>query len=149
MSLQDWLDNGWLHPHQTSPQELADLLSVADRDFANAQIDGLSDDWKFGIAYNAVLKLCTMMLFDAGYRPVHNLAHFYTLRSIGFTLGPAFLSAAQYLNQCRRKRNTVEYEMVGCVSSTEVDELFAFTQKLRAEVLARLRPKYPELGADS
>ena len=149
MSLQNWLNNGWLHPHQTSPQELADLLAVADRDFANAQIDGLSDDWKFGIAYNAVLKLCTMLLFDAGYRPVSNLAHYRAVLSIEFTLGPAFLPAAKYLDSCRRKRNTVEYEMVGCVSTTEVDELLSFTQKLRAEVLARLRPKYPDLGADS
>ena len=149
MTLQNWLDNGWLHPHQTSPQELADLLAVADRDLVNAQSSGLSDDWKFGIAYNAALKLCTMMLYDAGYRPVHNLAHYQTVRSIGFTMGSAFLPAAEYLNDCRKMRNTAEYEMAGCVSAAEAAELLAFTKTLRAEVLARLRPKYPELGADS
>ena len=32
MSLQSWLSNGWLVTHQTGPQEIADLLAVADRD---------------------------------------------------------------------------------------------------------------------
>ena len=26
MSLKDWLDNGWLKPHQTDRQEIANLL---------------------------------------------------------------------------------------------------------------------------
>ena len=32
MSLQNWLNNGWLAEHRTSPQEIAALLAVADRD---------------------------------------------------------------------------------------------------------------------
>jgi len=31
MSLKDWQLNGWLTAHTTSPQEMADLLAVADR----------------------------------------------------------------------------------------------------------------------
>ena len=32
MSLQDWLRNTWLVEHETSREEIADLLSVIDRD---------------------------------------------------------------------------------------------------------------------
>jgi hypothetical protein len=32
VSLQDWARNGWLTEHQSSPQEIADLLALADRD---------------------------------------------------------------------------------------------------------------------
>ncbi len=44
MSLQDWLNNGWLVKHVTSPQEVSDLLSVAERDIKDSQIPGLSSD---------------------------------------------------------------------------------------------------------
>jgi len=53
MSLKPWLNNGWLVPHKTSPQEIADLLAVADRDFEDCQTEGLSVDWRLNIAYNA------------------------------------------------------------------------------------------------
>jgi hypothetical protein len=44
MSLQDWLNNGWLVKHVTSPQEVSDLLSVAERDIKDSLIPGLSSD---------------------------------------------------------------------------------------------------------
>ena len=51
MSLKDWLDNGWLKQHQTDRQEITDLLSIVERDLADAEISALSVDWRFGIAY--------------------------------------------------------------------------------------------------
>ena len=36
MSLEDWLKNGWLVEHQTSRQEMVDLLAMADRDLAQS-----------------------------------------------------------------------------------------------------------------
>ena len=84
MSLQQWLNNGWLRPHQTDAQEIANLLAIADRDIADAGNATLSADWRFGIAYNAALKLCTMLLFAAGYRPENTLAHYRTLLSLEY-----------------------------------------------------------------
>ena len=74
MSLLQWEMNGWLRPHKTDRKEIANLLAIADRDILDAAAKGLSDDWKFGIAYNAALKLCTLMLYAAGYRPENALA---------------------------------------------------------------------------
>ena len=79
MSLRDWAKFGWLKPHETDVRELSNLLAIADRDIADAAASELSNDWRFGIAYNAALKLCTMMLYDAGYMPEKNLAHYRTL----------------------------------------------------------------------
>jgi hypothetical protein len=59
MSLEQWVKNGWLRRHKTSPKEIAGLLAIVDRDLEDAEGD-ISDDWKFGIAYNAALKLCTI-----------------------------------------------------------------------------------------
>ncbi len=58
MSLNDWLKNGWLIKHPPRVRgELDDLLAVADRDLHDCKTRGLSDDWRFGIAYNAALQL--------------------------------------------------------------------------------------------
>ena len=62
MSLQSWLSNGWLVTHQTSPQEITDLLAVADRDLKDSKTPGLSSDWRLNIAYNAALQAATAVL---------------------------------------------------------------------------------------
>ena len=62
MSLKDWLKNGWLVEHKTSPQEITDLLGVMDRDLADCETPGLSPDWRLNIAYNAALQAATAAL---------------------------------------------------------------------------------------
>ena len=136
--MEQWRSNGWLKSHRTDAGELANLLAIADRDLADAGAEGLSCDWKFGIAYNAALKLCTMLLYDAGYMPEKSLAHYRTLSSIVYTLGPERKGDA--------KRNHVEYVYVDGASAAEAEELLAFARELRAEVVRRLGAKYPGLG---
>ena len=145
MSLSQWQNNGWLRPHKTDKVEVANLLAIADRDIADAANSQLSDDWKFGIAYNAALKLCTIMLYAAGYRPEKSLAHYRTLMSIEFTIGPHRKEDAAYLDACRAKRNTVEYDNIGGASRAEAQELLDFTKELRVEVIKILKEKYPDL----
>jgi len=74
MSLKSWQANGWLRPHATSRQEIGNLLAIVERDLQDAQ-GGISPDWRFGIAYNAALKLCTILLYAEGYRPERSLQH--------------------------------------------------------------------------
>ncbi len=57
MSLEDWLANGWLRRHETSRQEIEDLLAVADRALGNAVVVGLTADARIGLAYAAVLAI--------------------------------------------------------------------------------------------
>lgn len=87
MSLGNWYKNGWLRPHDTNDQQIQDLLNIADRDLADARTARLSSDWQFGIAYNAALKLCTILLYAEGYRPERLLAHYRTLQALPLILG--------------------------------------------------------------
>lgn len=72
MTLKQWLDNGWLRPHKTTSQEIENLFMIVDRDLKDAET-GISDDWRFGIAYNAVLKLCTILLYTEGFKAEKSL----------------------------------------------------------------------------
>jgi hypothetical protein len=56
-------------------------MAIVDRDLKDARQKGLSADWRFGIAYNAALKLCTILLYAEGFRPEKTLAHYRTLQA--------------------------------------------------------------------
>ena len=86
MSLQKWVEYGWLHTHKTSKKEISDLLRVVDRDFNDA-VGDISADWRFAIAYNAALKFCTILLHVEGYRPEKNLQHCRTIQVLPLVLG--------------------------------------------------------------
>ena len=79
--------NGWLRPHKGSAEETGNLLAIARRDIKDAGKEDISDDWRFGIAYNAALKLCTILLYAEGYRPEKNLQHFRTIQALPLILG--------------------------------------------------------------
>jgi hypothetical protein len=144
MSLKQWEDNGWLKPHRTSRQEISNLLNIVERDLQDARRE-ISADWRFGIAYNAALKLCRILLSAEGYRPSHELQHYRTLAALPEILGEAKKADAKYLDDCRKKRNIVEYEYVGGASGPDADELIEFVKDLRDEVIAWLKKKHPEL----
>src|SRR5436190_197611 len=88
MSLQEWQKNGWIRPHRTSPEEIASLLAVVDRDVtasADAKIDG---DWRFAIAYNAALQSAALALKAAGFEvPKGGGTHQRTIESLRLTIG--------------------------------------------------------------
>lgn len=84
-----------------------------------------------GIAYNAALKLCTVLLYNSGFRPEKNLAHFRTLQSLPLILGNKHRENADYLDTCRKKRNETEYDFAANVSEDE--ELLNFCLELKAE----------------
>lgn len=145
MSLKQWADNGWLRPHKTSLQEIADLLAIVERDLADAEGD-ISADWRFGIGYNAALKLCTILLYASGYRPDKgNLAHYRSLAALPLILGAERKEDADYLGTCRTKRNIAEYGMSGVATKKDVAELVSFTKEFREDVRRWLKKNHPDL----
>jgi hypothetical protein len=89
MSLPKWAENGWLRSHKPSAREMSDLLAIVQRDLKDAEGRDISTDWKFGIAYNAALKLCTILLHASGDRAEKALAHYRTLQAFPLILGNA------------------------------------------------------------
>jgi hypothetical protein len=144
LSLSDWQNNGWIRPHRSSRNEIAGLLSIVDRDLVDANTDDLSSDWKFGIAYNASLKLCTILLHASGFRPEKNLQHFRTIAALPEIMGSDKSEVSSYLEACRVKRNTVEYDTAGATSDAEARELLHFAIEFRIEVLDWLRENHPD-----
>lgn len=100
MTLEQWKQNGWLKVEPTSSTEIANLLAIVERDLEDAK-SSISADWRFGIAYNAALKLCTILLRAEGYRPSHGLQHYRTIMAVPLILGESRKEDANYLDACR------------------------------------------------
>ena len=145
MSLKQWADNGWLRPHNPSRQEVAGLLAIVERDLADAQ-GNISPDWRFGIAYNGALKLCTILLHASGFRPERTLQHYRAIAALPLILGDERKDDADYLETCRRKRNTAEYDMAGVVTDQDAIELVTFVRELREDVTDWLKKNHPQLA---
>jgi len=145
MSLKEWADNGWLRAHKTSKQEIGNLLEIANRDLKDSEQKGLSADWRFGIAYNAALKLCTILLYASGYKPEKSLAHYRTIQALELILGEEKDEDVDYLDTCRTKRNTVEYDRAGGATHSQADELISFTKELKKDVIRWMRENHADL----
>ena len=142
MTLQKWLEYGWLRSHKYSQKEITDLFQIIDRDLRDAS-GNISADWRFGIAYNAALKLCTILLYAEGFRPEKTLQHYRTIQALPLILGSHRETDAKYLDTCRNKRNITEYDYVGGVTEEDVEELITFVNELREEVITWLKKKHP------
>src|SRR5215471_16684309 len=144
MSLQQWAENGWLRPHQTSPEEIDDLFAIVARDLVDTA-GSISADWRFGIAYNAALKLCVVLLHASGYRPEKNLQHYRTIAALPLILGADRKDDADYLEVCRIKRNKAEYDRTGVATEQDAEELIEFANGFRNDVTKWLKRHRPEL----
>lgn len=144
MSLTDWARNGWIVEHRTSPQEISDLLGVADRDLRDCVSPGLSEDWQFAIAYNAALQCAAAALAACSYRAAHESHHYRTIQSLTYTI-QAEPHLIRQLDAFRKKRNIGEYERAGLVSQTEAHEMLILARTLRQDVAEWLRQNHPHL----
>lgn len=144
MSLKNWLANGWLIEHKTSPQEITGLLEVADRDLKDCRSPGLSSDWQLNIAYNAALQAATAALAAAGYRTSREAHHYRVIQSIAYTIG-AEPNLVNQFDQFRKKRNISGYELSGAISQQEANEMISLAKRIREDVETWLRKNYPEL----
>ncbi len=144
MSLRDWQKNSWLIEHKSSPEEIAALLAIVERDLANAKVAGLAEDWKLSIAYNAALQAATAALAAAGFRAAREQHHYRTIQSLALTIGwPA--AKVNRFDRFRKKRNIGGYETAGVVSEQEAREIHELAVGLREDVRAWLRKNRPKL----
>ena len=144
MSLRDWLRNGWLVEHETSPQEIMDLLNLMERDLGDCDASGLSADWRLNIAYNAALLAATAALAASGYRAAREAHHYRVIQSLAHTIRADAALIAEF-DQFRKKRNIGEYERAGTVSEQEAGEMVALAGRVRNEVEKWLRKTHPKL----
>lgn len=144
MNLKGYIDKGFITKESTSLEEITNLFAIIERDYRESGRE-LSPDWQFGIAYNAALKLATILIRVCGFR-VKGLGHHrITIQLIPEILGEGSLNDSEYLDSCRRKRNIVEYDSVGGICESDVLELREFVLEFKKEVMVWIKANHLDL----
>jgi hypothetical protein len=86
MSLEKWVEYGWLSREPTNPREIRDLLGVVERSLADSKVNTVSTDLRFIAAFNAALCVATMPFAHRAIgpppKPVITLRQFFVSTSI-------------------------------------------------------------------
>lgn len=144
MSLESWADSRFLIRHKTSEQEIADLFAIADRDLHDCQTEEISPDWRHNIAYNAALQLAKAALAAAGYKAGRQSHHYYTIFTLEFTVD-LDKDSIDLLNVHRSKRAVSDYDRMGTISETDVEDMIELAENLRHKVDQWIRSNHPHL----
>src|SRR5438105_9712173 len=133
MSLEKWLEYGWLKREASSPNEIQGLLSIVKRSL-NAKVTAISADLRFTAAFNAALAAATTALRASGYRaPSQPGHHLRTIDSLEHTI-TATSKTVQRLKSFSTKRNKSVYDLAGVISEQDLTELVKLATELQSQV---------------
>jgi hypothetical protein len=108
-------------------KEFAGMVNAGKTKLKDAQIDGLSEDSQFSLAYSAAHAFSLAALRWYGYR---SDSRYIVFQCLQHTLG---LERAKWrvLDQCHNIRNLAEYEGILEISPQLLKELIAITQEIQ------------------
>lgn len=139
------LSDGRIRGYRSTPQEIADLFAVVERDLADAAVAGISTDRRFATAYNAALQCATIVMHCDGYRTRGEGHHAATLAFARTALGPTAEPVIDYLDYCRNRRNRLDYHRVEHISESEAASLLAQAMAFRDRVRSWVNQQHPEM----
>jgi len=130
MPYQKLLREGKIKTHQATPEEIKDILEVADRDLKFAKNSmAYNWDWAFTIAYNAALSASRAYMYKLGYRPTSAESHKTVWRFMLSALSKEHHDRIHFFNRMRVKRNRNLYDQVGLISETEGRQIIRSAEK--------------------
>jgi len=145
MSLDDWLNNRWIHRHETSAEEIQALLHSAEEDLRSAQVKGIAAGWKLNMAFTASLRYARVALYTCGFRPGREREHERTIDSLTYTGSSVDPDTIKLLHKIRKMRHTATYDSVDMISDAEADAAMKLATKLGQRVIQWLKKNHREL----
>ena len=147
MSLERWVEYGWLRQEPTSPEEIRSLLGIVDRSLADAKVEAVSTDLRFIAAFNAALSVATIALRATGRTATQAGHHIKTIESLELTLRPN-PKIVQKFKTFNNKRNKSVYDVSGAISNQELESMVSLACEMKENTIAWLREMHPELLKD-
>src|SRR5246127_4092589 len=143
MSLEKWVEYGWLRHEPTSPNEIKDLLGIVDRSLADSKVEAVSTDLRFIAAFNAALCVATTALRASGHRTANQAGHHVkTIESLELTI-KASPKLMQRFKTFNNKRNKSVYDVAGAISDQELEAMIKLANELNNIVLSWLQKFRP------
>lgn len=119
---------------------------MVERNLADAAVEAISHDTRFGCAYEAALIVATAAIACSGYRVKGQGHHRTTFEALPWALpGGESVDDARYFDRCRRLRNEFSYEAAGVVDEREVIELLVRVEVFHGRVKGFLEASFPRV----
>ena len=148
MSLEKWLEYGWLRREPSSANEIKALQGIVQRSLDDSKVEAISADLRFVASFTAALTAATIALRAAGYRTVTQTGHHAKIiESLELTI-QADSKLIQKLKVLSNKRNKSIYDAAGAVSDQDLKEIAKVATELHRQVTLWLRKSHPELLKD-
>jgi hypothetical protein len=145
MSLEKWVEYGWLRREPTSSSEIRDLLGIVDRSLTDSRVEAVSTDLRFIAAFNAALCAATTALRASGHRTATQAGHHVKIiESLELTI-KANARLIQRFKTFNNKRNKSVYDVAGAVSDQELAAMIKLANELKDSTLSWLQKFHPEL----
>jgi hypothetical protein len=145
MSLEKWVEYGWLRREPTSRGEIKDLLGIVERSLADAKVGAVSTDLRFIAAFNAALCVATTALRASGHRTATQAGHHVkTIESLELTI-KASPKLMQRFKTFNNKRNKSVYDVAGTISDQELEAMIKLANELKDSTVAWLQEFHQEL----
>lgn len=145
MSLEKWVEYGWLKAEPTSRDEIRSLLTIVDRDLKDANVAVISEDRRFEAAFSAARTAANIALRASGYRTsTQSGHHIKTIESLELTIN-ADSRMIQRMKTLSKKRNVTSYDSAGNISAQELELAIRTATELRSEVIAWLEKNHLQL----
>jgi len=144
MTLNNWREQNFLVEHESSREEISNLLALVARDLEDAAVEQLSADRRLGIAYNACRNVACLALAAEGFRPGRQRSHEWAIQSLRLTIDLE-QKKVDTLDAVRRMRHKSDYLQAGTASHSEAEEVYRFASDLLEPVLVWMRSEHPEL----
>jgi len=139
MSLENLLKIGQLKVHPIDAEEIARLLTAAERGLSDARKTNISAETRYDAAYRAITQVGLASLMANGYRPDTNKPghHVTIIQTLALTLGVEG-PRVTVLDTLRRKRNLADYtgEDIDDASVTAcIEQAERLLQEARARIV--------------
>jgi hypothetical protein len=144
MSLSDWLENGWLKEHSVTPGEIRKLLERAESNLSEAKLHTITPDWRFNIAYSAIINYADAALKASGFRTRSEAHHYYVIESLRYTL-KSDAELVNTLDSFRELRHAVTYVEAGLISESLANEIIDIGYEIKDKVLAWMKENHEDL----
>jgi hypothetical protein len=144
MSLEKWLEYGWLRREPSSANEIKALQGIVQRSLDDSRVEAISADLRFVASFTAALTAATIALRASGYRTVTQTGHHTRIiESLELTI-KADSRLVQKLKVFSNKRNKSIYDVAGAVSDQDLREITKLATDLQSQVTRWLRQTHPE-----
>jgi hypothetical protein len=144
MSLEKWLEYGWLRREPSSANEIKALQGIVQRSLDDSRVEAISADLRFVASFTAALTAATIALRASGYRTVTQTGHHTRIiESLELTI-KADSRLVQKLKVFSNKRNKSIYDVAGAVSDQDLREITKLATDLQSQVTRWLRQTRPE-----